>query len=126
MLAASEALRSTSVPVIYGTVRLIERDCDSLLAWAREPWACIIFNLCTEHTAEGVERSATAFRTLIDLAVDRGGSYFLTYHRWATIGQLLAAHPRFPEFVAAKRAHDPDGLFQSDWYRHYEDALDAR
>ncbi|MDX6547083.1 MAG: hypothetical protein QOG33_633 [Gaiellales bacterium] len=126
MLAASEALRSTSVPVIYGTVRLIERDCDSLLAWAREPWACIIFNLCTEHTAEGVERSATAFRTLIDLAVDRGGSYFLTYHRWATIGQLLAAHPRFPEFVAAKRAHDPNGLFQSDWYRHYEDALDAR
>jgi FAD/FMN-containing dehydrogenase len=126
MLEASHALRTTSVPVIYGTVRLIERDSDSLLAWAREPWACIIFNLCTEHTAEGVECSAAAFRTLIDLAVDRGGSYFLTYHRWATIDQLLAAHPRFPEFVAAKRTHDPSGLFQSEWYRHYEDALDAR
>jgi FAD/FMN-containing dehydrogenase len=126
MAEASHALRSTSVPVIYGTVRLIERDSDSLLAWAREPWACVIINLCTEHTADGIERSAAAFRTLIDLAVDRGGSYFLTYHRWATIDQLLAAHPRFPDFVAAKRAHDPGGLLQSEWYRHYQDALDAR
>ncbi len=39
------------VSLIYGTVRLIERDSDSFLAWAREPWACIIFNLHTAHDA---------------------------------------------------------------------------
>jgi hypothetical protein len=30
---------------------------------------------------------------------------------------LLAAHPRLPELLAAKRAMDPGELFQSDWYR---------
>ncbi len=40
-------------PVIYGTIRLIERDEESFLAWAREPWACIIFNLHLEHTSAG-------------------------------------------------------------------------
>jgi len=58
-----------------------------------------------------------AFRRLIDLALERGGSFHLTYHRWATARQLLAAYPQLPAFLDAKRAHDPDGLFQSDWYR---------
>jgi FAD/FMN-containing dehydrogenase len=126
MQDASAALREAQVPVIYGTVRLIERDTDSFLAWAREPWACIIFNLCTEHTPDGIDRSAAVFRALIDLAIARGGSYFLTYHRWATLDQLVACHPRFREFVQAKRRVDPDGLLQSDWFRHYAELLDAR
>jgi FAD/FMN-containing dehydrogenase len=125
MQDAADVLREASTPVIYGTVRLIERDTDSVLAWARESWACVIFNLCVEHTPPGIERAAAAFRGLIDAALARGGSYFLTYHRWATLDQLLAAHPRFPEFVAGQRRLDPQGLFQSDWYRHYTELLDA-
>jgi FAD/FMN-containing dehydrogenase len=126
MRAAPGVLREARSPVIYGTVRLIERDTDTLLGWAREPWACVIFNLCVEHTPTGIDLAGAAFRGLIDAAIARRGSYFLTYHRWATLDQLLAAHPRFPEFVAAKRRLDPDGLFQSDWYRHYAELLDAR
>jgi FAD/FMN-containing dehydrogenase len=126
MQAAAGVLREARLPVIYGTVRLIERDTDTLLAWAREPWACVIFNLCVEHTPTGIDLAGVAFRGLIDAAIVRGGSYFLTYHRWATLNQILAAHPRFPEFVAAKRRLDPEGLFQSDWYRHYAELLDGR
>jgi FAD/FMN-containing dehydrogenase len=126
MQAAAGVLREARMPVIYGTVRLVERDTDTLLAWAREPWACVIFNLCVEHTPAGIDLAGVAFRGLIDAAIALGGSYFLTYHRWATLDQLLAAHPRFPEFVAAKRRLDPEGLFQSDWYRHYAELLDGR
>ena len=111
--------RAERVNVIYGTIRLIERDTDSVLAWARQPWACVIFNLHVDHTAEGLARAAGDFRRLIDLAIARGGSYFLTYHRWATRAQVEAGHPRFVEFLRAKRRHDPEDRFQSDWYRHY-------
>jgi FAD/FMN-containing dehydrogenase len=124
MTDAAGVLREAGTALIYGTVRLIERDTDTLLAWAREPWACVIVNLCTEHTPEGIDRSASAFRSLIDTALARGGSYFPTYHRWATLEQLLAAHPRFPDLVEAKRRIDPGGVFQSDWYRHYAGLLD--
>ena len=102
MAAAAEELRRRR-PVIYGTVRLIERDEDSFLAWAREPWACVVVNLCTSHTPAGIARAAGAFRWLIDLAKERGGSYFLTYHRWATREQVEACHPRFRAFLDAKR-----------------------
>src|SRR2546427_405575 len=58
---AAKLLRSNRTIVIYGTVRLIETDNESFLAWAREPYACIIFNLLTLHTPAGVESSASAF-----------------------------------------------------------------
>jgi FAD/FMN-containing dehydrogenase len=107
------------VNLIYGTIRLIERDDETFLAWATDRWACIIFNLCTVHTDEGLARSADDFRRLIDVAVERGGSYYLTYHRWATRAQVETCYPRFAEFLRLKRERDPEERFQSDWYRHY-------
>jgi FAD/FMN-containing dehydrogenase len=116
---AADDFRQHGVDCIYGTIRLIERDAESFLAWAREPWACTIFNLHVEHTAAALGRTADAFRRLIDMAAVRGGSYFLTYHKYATREQLLACYPQFPEFLRLKDAYDPERRFQSDWYRHY-------
>jgi FAD/FMN-containing dehydrogenase len=114
-----EDFRKHAVEVIYGTIRLIERDDESFLAWARQPWACTVLNLHVSHTQEGIEQAATAFRRLIDLARKRGGSYFLTYHKWASREQVQACYPQFPEFLKLKRRFDPEERFQSDWYRHY-------
>jgi FAD/FMN-containing dehydrogenase len=118
MADVADDFRRNEVDAIYGTIRLIERDEDSFLPWAREPWACVIFNLHTVHTEDGIEHSAQAFRRLIDLAADRGGSYFLTYHRWATRDQVERCYPGFGEFLEAKHRYDPEERFQSDWYRH--------
>ena len=117
LAAAARDLRALEADVVYGTVRLIERDDETLLAWAREPWACVVLNLHVEHTSSGVAHAADAFRRLIDLALERGGSFYLTYHRWATQRQLLRAYPQLPAFLQEKLARDPGELFQSDWYR---------
>ncbi len=122
---AAELLREIGVLVIYGTVRLIEKDDESFLPWAKKSYACIIFNLLTIHTSAGIEASTRAFRALIDLAVVRGGSYYLTYHRFATREQVTACYPQFSSFLALKKKYDPDERFQSDWYRHYR-AMFAR
>ncbi len=111
--------RENRVDLIYGTIRLIERDDESFLAWAKEPYACVIFNLHTVHTPDGLARSARDFRRLIDRAIPYGGSYFPTYHRWPTRQQVEACYPQFPEFLRLKRKFDPEERFQSDWYRHY-------
>ncbi|MFL5716145.1 MAG: FAD-binding oxidoreductase [Chloroflexota bacterium] len=124
MVDAVEALRDGDPLVVYGTIRLVERDDEAVLAWAREPWACIIFNLHTPHDDAGLASSAEAFGLLIDIAHAHGGSFYLTYHRFASLAQVEAGHPRFREFIAAKRRLDPDERFTSDWYRHYTAALD--
>ena len=111
--------RAQRAELIYGTIRLIERDTDSVLAWARERWACVVLNLHVVHTPAGLAGSTEHFRRLSDIAAAHGGSYFLTYHRWATRAQVERCHPRFVEFLRAKRRHDPEERFQSEWYRHY-------
>ena len=126
LAAAARELGSREADVVYGTVRLVERDDETMLAWAREPWACTIVNLHVEHDAVSVGRAADAFRALIDVALDLGGTYYLTYHRWARRDQLVKAYPRILELVAAKQEHDPHGVFQSDWYRHLLGLLDVR
>jgi len=112
------ALREQKANVIYGTVRLIEQDNESFLRWARQNWACVIFNLHITHDQAGIAAAARAFRTLIDLGIHYDGSYYLTYHRWATRKQVEVCYPQFPEFLGLKKKYDPEELFQSNWYTH--------
>jgi FAD/FMN-containing dehydrogenase len=116
--------RQEKIDVIFGVFRLIEKDDESFLAWAKEPYACIIFNLHVVHSRPGLEKAARDFRLLIDRAIQHGGSYYLTYHRWATRKQVESCYPQFSEFLRLKRKYDPEERFQSDWYRHYKGMFD--
>jgi len=116
---AGVKLRERKANLVYGTVRFIAKDDDTFLPWARDSFACVVMNLRVTHDDEGIAAARLQFQDLIDVALSLGGSYFLTYHRWARKDQVLKAYPRFPEFLALKRRYDPDERFQSEWYRHY-------
>lgn len=119
MEEARRAIRAHRANVVYGTVRLIEQDTESFLNWAKESYACVIFNLHITHDKPGIEAAARAFRSLIDL----GENYYLTYHRWASREQVERCYPQFREFLKQKEIHDPAGTFQSEWYRHHKALL---
>jgi FAD/FMN-containing dehydrogenase len=129
LLAMMEAIREDflrhRVDFIYGTIRLIRRDEDAFLKWAKQDSVCVIFNLHVDHHPEGIARAQESFRRLIDRAIEFCGSYFLTYHRFARRDQVLACYPEFPEFIEQKRARDPRERFASDWYRHHRRLLGA-
>jgi FAD/FMN-containing dehydrogenase len=116
---------ANDVDLIYGTVRLIERDEESALPWARERFACIIFNLHVDHDPAGIARAARHFQRLTDIAIHHNGSFFLTYHRHATLEQVLRCYPQFSQFMRTKHLFDPQEIFRSDWYRHYRRAAEV-
>ncbi len=117
---AHDALRH-SFDIIYGTMRLIERDDETFLPWAKERYACIIFNLRVQHSEKGIAKARHDFQLLIERALEVGGSYFLTYHRWARKDQILRAYPQFGEFLRLKLKYDPAEVFQSEWYKHHKE-----
>ena len=119
MREARQSLLDTESNVVYGTVRLIESEDETFLRWARENYACVIFNLLVEHSAEGIARAKKQFRALIDCALEKRGCYYLTYHRWARKDQVEKAYPQFREFLRLKEEYDPGLIFTSDWHRHY-------
>ncbi|MBL4770479.1 MAG: FAD-binding oxidoreductase [Planctomycetes bacterium] len=119
--AMAHVVRREKANLIYGTVRFIESDTDSFLAWAKQPYTCIVVNLRVTHDEQGIQAAKQHFRSIIDAALALDGSYFLTYHRWARKDQVLKAYPEFPEFLRRKLKFDPSERFQSDWYRHYRE-----
>ncbi len=116
LTGAKVALKSQNADVIYGTVRMIEKDDESFLAWAKEKYACVIFNLHVNHDQISLLRSKHSFRALIDIALSMGGSYYLTYHRYASKQQLMQAYPQFKTFISKKIQYDPKGKFRSNWF----------
>jgi FAD/FMN-containing dehydrogenase len=123
MAAVREDFRAHDVNFIYGTIRLIQRDQDAFLKWAKDDYACVIFNLHVDHDRVSLARSGEDFRRLIDRAIEQGGSYFLTYHRHARRDQLLTCYPEISEFMRRKRRWDPEGRLASDWSRYCEQLL---
>jgi FAD/FMN-containing dehydrogenase len=119
MAQARQDFLDHKVDMTYGTIRFIEKDSDSFLAWATEPLVCIVCNLHVIHTEDGKKKAAEDFRRIIDRAIQHGGRFYLTYHRWAKQKQVETCYPQFVDFLRLKKKYDPQERFQSDWYRHY-------
>jgi FAD/FMN-containing dehydrogenase len=119
MEEARIVLRDEKANVIYGVVRLIEKDDESFMPWAKDRYACVVFNLHVDHEQRAIDNAARSFRSLIDLAIKHNGSYYLTYHRYAAREQVERCYPEFRQFLEFKRQYDPQEIFQSNWYRHY-------
>ena len=120
---AKAILQESGTEVIYGTIRAINQDTVTFLPWAKQDYGCIIFNLRTHHSEAGLKKVESTFQQLIDSSLSYGGSFFLTYHHYATPEQVKKAYPQIREFFALKQQYDPEELFQSEWYRHYRSAF---
>lgn len=117
LASAREILRSGGAPVVEASVKLVEADLETFLPWARERYACVTFDLHVDPSPSAVATAGETCRRLIDAALERGGTFYLTYDRFADRARIEAAYPRFPEFLRLKRVIDPAERFQSDWYR---------
>jgi FAD/FMN-containing dehydrogenase len=117
---ARRILLESEMPLIYGTVRFIEQDKDSFLAWAKKRYACVIFSPHTSGETQALKKTGDVCRQLIRAASKRGGSFYLTYNRFATREELASAYPQFQDFLGLKKRYDPRETLQSDWYRYYK------
>jgi len=81
--------------------------------------------LHVDHDQISILRSKNSFRALIDIALAMGGSYYLTYHRYASKQQLMQAYPQFKTFIDKKIEYDPTGKFRSNWFNQLCLALEV-
>jgi FAD/FMN-containing dehydrogenase len=101
------------------TLRFVNTDPDSVLAYAPEPRIAAVLLFSQEKTARGEHDMAAMTRALIERVLDIGGTYYLPYRLHATPAQLSRAYPRAAAFAAGKRAADPDLLFRNQLWDDY-------
>ena len=107
------------VDVLNVTLRHVLRDEDTFLRYADQPMHCAVLLVHQPLTPEAETAMQQATRAMIQAALDCGGRYYLPYRLHATDEQFHAAYPKAKAFFDLKRKHDPDELFQNQFYRRY-------
>jgi FAD/FMN-containing dehydrogenase len=101
------------------TIRSVNEDTDTVLRFATEPVFAFVMLFLQDRTDAGEAHMAAMTQALIDAALQNGGSYYLPYRLHATLEQFHRAYPQAAEFFDAKRRHDPEELFQNQFYVTY-------
>ena len=119
MIAFKAVIPASYQQLLNITLRFVDIDRDSVLAYAREPRLAAVLLFSQEKTARAEADMARMTRALIDRVLDIGGTYYLPYRPHATVQQLTRGYPDAAAFAAAKRAADPDLLFRHAFWDDY-------
>ena len=101
------------------TLRFVDSDPDSWLAYAPVPRIAAVMSFSQELTTRAEADMARMTRDLIEGVIAIGGTYYLPYRPHASLDQFTRAYPRAIEFARAKRALDRDALFASVFWDRY-------
>lgn len=101
------------------TLRFVDADPDSWLAYAPVPRIAAVMSFSQEMTQRAEADMQRMTRDLIDGITAIGGSYYLPYRPHARPDQLTGCYPRAGDFVAAKRALDPDLVLRNALWDRY-------
>ena len=117
MRAATERIRSSTgsrtvsitTTASFAALWLVPR----LAGFTRAQKEGVDVRISTDTRVVDLERDG------FDIAIRHGGSYYLTYHRWARRDQVEQCYLQMRAFLQAKQRYDLSELFQSEWYRCY-------
>ena len=105
------------------TLRYVDTDRDSVLAYATEPRIAAVMLFSQEKTVRGEADMQRMTEALIERVLSIGGSYYLPYRPHARLDQFTRAYPRAGEFAAAKRRLDPGLTFRNHFWDRYLGSL---
>jgi FAD/FMN-containing dehydrogenase len=117
--ACQQVIPASYQQLLNITLRYVDTDRDSVLAYATERRIAAVLLFSQEMTARGEADMARMTQALIDRVLALGGTYYLPYRPHATLDQLLRGYPRAGEFVALKRRVDPDLQFRNRLWDGY-------
>jgi FAD/FMN-containing dehydrogenase len=119
LAACREIIPAHRQDLLNVTLRYVDADSSSVLAYAPQPRIAAVMLFVQKRTAEADDDMRAMTVKLIDRTLAIGGSYYLPYRLHATREQLRAAYARLDEFVTAKRRYDPHLRFRNALWDSY-------
>lgn len=117
--ACQEVIPASYQQLLNITLRYVDTDDDSVLAYATEPRIAAVMLFSQEKTVRGEADMARMTEALIERVIAIGGSYYLPYRPHARLDQFQRAYVRAGDFAAAKRKADPGLLFRNRFWDNY-------
>lgn len=107
------------VNVINVSIRHAQPDQLTLLSWApQEMFAFVVYY--RQGTDEVSKQATTEWsKTMIDVALQHDGRYYLPYQLSATPEQFAQAYPGIKKYRQLKQQYDPTDRFSNEFWQRY-------
>ena len=114
-------LRNQKINLLGVTVRYVPKNDDTFLTYGKKEAFSIVVYSNQNLSSSGMKKAEKMTRSLVDLALENGGIYYLTYQKFYTKNQMKSAYPEIDKFFAKKLEYDPTELFINKFYSYYSD-----
>ncbi len=119
VVACRDVIPSSYQELLNITLRYVDTDAESVLAYAPGPRIAAVMLFSQEMSVRGEADMERMTQALIERVLAIGGTYYLPYRLHATDAQFRSAYPRAGEFVGRKREIDPDLVFVNRMWGRY-------
>ncbi|CAK9063882.1 unnamed protein product [Durusdinium trenchii] len=114
------ALAATSEVILLNTtIRFVKKDVDTFLPYAKGHMFAFVLYFRLPRTPHADACLKDFHNQFVEQTLALDGSFYLPYRCHYSHEQLEQAYPRIKDFFSKKEIYDPDGLFDSLWFRHY-------
>lgn len=117
--ACREIIPKAQAEFINVTLRYVDHDPTSVLAYASTPRISAVMSFSQEMTTEGEVDMMQVTERLIDAILSIGGTFYLPYRLHARRDQVRQAYSCTAAFVERKREFDPGLLFRNAMWATY-------
>jgi FAD/FMN-containing dehydrogenase len=121
---ARRLLEEWRVPIAGVDVLRTLPEQDTVLRWAKQPYAAVTLRLAVSGPLGACVRGAQVCRALIDCALALGGSFPIATTRGASRAQLDTCYPELRGVLAEQSRRDPEARLCNAWHRHHRRLLD--
>jgi FAD/FMN-containing dehydrogenase len=113
-------LRNTNIDLLNITIRGVQKDNDSYLAYARENVFGFVFLFNQKKTAEEEQAMKKLTNLLCDVALKNEGTFYLPYRLHIDRVKMRQSYPAADSFFQLKLKYDAGALFSNKFYEHYK------
>lgn len=98
-------------------------ESDTVLRWAKQAYAAVTFYLGLRQALGSRVRGAQLCSSLIECAIQHGGSFPISASRDASRRHLDTCYPELRRVFAEKSRRDPEARLVNAWYHHHRRRL---
>eukprot|EP00759_Apiculatamorpha_spiralis_P047131 PhF_6_TR42996/c0_g1_i1/m.65620 len=116
-----DAAKLSHVTILNTTIRFVHYDEDCFMRYAKCTDGMFAFVLYyrVHRTAEADAKLEELHHKFVGATLRLGGTFYLPYRHHYSEAEMLTAYPQIKEFFGKKQKYDPEGLFDSLWFRAY-------
>jgi FAD/FMN-containing dehydrogenase len=119
LAACKELIPPAKAEFINVTLRFVDSDPTSILAYAPEPRIAAVMSFSQEISPRGETDMMLLTERLIERVVGIGGSFYLPYRLHARRDQVERSYPNAARFAERKRHYDPGLVFRNAMWDAY-------